>query len=130
MAVGKLLIILAANPVYANTADDPRFFNYRGGDFTNQLGNVVFGMFKRLDEEEMASYRASVMHALMTAENGEQVVWYNGRANGVSVPVITYPTGSGYCRQVHIQVSKYGVTKSFSRKGCYQNAVDNWTWYN
>lgn len=128
MAVGKLLILLATNPAHATGVDDPRFYQYRGGDFTNRLGNVVFGFFKRLDDEELSAYHSSVMHALMAAENGEPVVWYRGRANGVAVPAITYPTGSGYCRQIHIQVTKYGVTNTFSRTGCYQNAVDNWQW--
>lgn len=128
MVVGKLLILLVfSSSVYA--VQEPRFFEYRSSN--NMVGrflDVSFGWFKTLDNEQKSAYHQSVVHALMFAENGEAVTWYQNNASGVSVPVMTWPTGSGYCRRLHIQAIAHGVQKDLSRTACFDNTHSNWTW--
>jgi len=69
----------------------------------------------------------------MSANCGEftywkAVEWYKRDASGVAVPVMTWPTGSGYCRRMHIQAIAYGVQKTLSKTACFSNASSNWQW--
>jgi len=128
MAVGKLSILLAASPVSADSINDPRFFEYRGGSFVNRLADISFGWFKRLDSQEIEAYQQSLTHAVMMAENGQKVVWYKNNASGYSVPVMTWPTGSGYCRRIHIHAVAHNMEKSMSATACFDNAHENWRW--
>jgi len=129
MVAGKLLILLASNPVYADI-NNPRFFEYRGGPVLERVLNLSFGWFKTLSNEEKDAYHSSITHAVMAAENGERVVWYRGKASGLAMPAMTYPTGSGYCRRLHIQVTKYNVTKTNGITACFDGANNRWTWKN
>lgn len=128
MVVGKLSILLVINPVWASDIANPRFFEYRSGGFVNNLVDFSFGWFRTLDEDQSAHYHRSLMHAVMTAENGEKVSWYKRDASGYAVPVHTWPTGSGYCRRIHIQAIAHSVEKTMSATACYDNAQDNWRW--
>jgi surface antigen len=128
MVAGKLLILLAISPATANELENPRFFEYRSGSFVNQIVTLSFGWFKTLDEEQKSAYDQSLYHALMSAENGEKVSWYRNDASGYAVPVMTWPTGSGYCRRMHIQAIAHGMEKTMSATACYDNAHDNWRW--
>lgn len=109
MAVGKLLILIAASPAVANDIANPRFFEYRSGTFVNELAQLSFGWFKTLDDDQRDSYTQSLQHAVMYAENGQAVEWYKRNSSGAAVPVMTWPTGSGYCRRMHIQAVAHGV---------------------
>jgi hypothetical protein len=130
-ALGKsLILILFSISAVAGSLDNPRFFNYQSGDFTNRVKVIAFGWFKTLDDNEKHAYYSSINHALFYAENGEQVKWSQGRAWGLAMPAVTWSTGGGYCRKIHIQATKYGVTKTMSRTACYQNGLDHWTWFN
>ena len=127
---GKLLIlILFSIKVSASDIANPKFVEYRTGNFTNQVATLAFGWFKTLDENEKHAYYSSINHALFYAENGEQVKWSQGKAWGLAMPAMTWSTGGGYCRRMHIQASKYGKTKTMSRTACYQNGLDHWTWF-
>ena len=129
MVVGKLLILLAVSlNAAAVEAEEPRFFNYRSGGFVNRLSDLTFGWFKTLDTEQKAAYTQSVTHAVMFAENGQPVTWYMNDASGVAVPVMTYPTGNGYCRRVYIQAIAYNVEKTMAATACFENNTDNWHW--
>jgi len=129
-AVGKLLIlILFSINASANDLSNPRFFEYQSGNFTNRVATIAFGLFKTLDDNEKHAYYSAINHALFYADNGEQVKWSQGRAWGLAMPAVTWSTGGGYCRRMHIQASKYGVTKTMSRTACYQNGLDHWTWF-
>lgn len=127
--LGKLLILLSINPAYADI-NNPRFFEYRGGPVLERVLNLSFGWFKTLDQNEKSAYHSSITHAVMAAENGERVVWYRGNASGMTVPAMTYPTGGGYCRRLHIQVTKYNVTKTSGITACFDGANNRWTWKN
>lgn len=127
MVVGKLLILLSS-PVSAQTITDPQFFNYNSNNFTNRLIEFSFGWFRKLSDEENAAHNQGIQHALLYAENGEAVSWFTGKASGYSKPVVTWPTGSGYCRRLHVQAVAYGIEKAMSATACYSNAHDNWTW--
>jgi surface antigen len=128
MVVGKLLMLVAISPAQANTVSDPKFFEYRSGGFTNRLVDFTFGWFKTLDREQKESYHSAIHHAVMMAENGQTVTWYKNDASGMAVPVMTWPTGNGYCRRVHIQTIAYGVEKTMTATACYDNAHTNWRW--
>jgi len=128
LVVGKLLILVAINPVQANDITNPRFFEYRSGTFINELAQLSFGWFKTLDDDQRDSYMQSLQHAVMNSENGQAVEWYKRDASGVAVPVMTWPTGSGYCRRMHIQAIAYGVQKTLSKTACFSNASSNWQW--
>lgn len=128
MVVGKLLIIFNSTNVHAGTFDNPRFFEYRGGNFLNHLVDISFGWFKTLDPEQKIAYNQALSHAVMMAENGQAVTWYQNDASGYAVPVMTWPTGSGYCRRVHIQAIAYGKEKTMSATACYENSNDRWQW--
>lgn len=128
MVVGKLLTLVATSSVYANDVSDPRFFEYRSGNFTNRLIEVSFGWFKTLDREQKESYQQSLHHAVMMAENGQKVTWYKNDASGFAVPVMTWPNGNGYCRRIHIQTIAYGIEKAQSATACFDNAHTNWRW--
>ena len=129
-AVGKYLtLILFSTSIHAGSLSDPSFFQYESGSFTNRVGAIAFGWFKRLDDNEKHAYYSAINHAVFYADNGEQVNWSQGKAWGLAMPVVSWSTGAGYCRKVHIQASKYNVTKTMSRTACYQNGTDNWTWY-
>jgi surface antigen len=128
MVVGKLLILLVASPVSANGISDPRFFEYRSGGFINRLADVSFGWFKKLDPQENEAYQQALMHAIMMAENGQKVRWYKNNASGYAVPVMTWPTGSGYCRRLHVQAIAHNVEKNMSATACFDNAHENWRW--
>ncbi len=128
MVVGKLLILLACNSAFANDLENPRFFEYRSGGFTNRLADFTFGWYKTLNTNQKEAYNQSLTHAIMMAENGQKVTWYREDASGYVVPVMTWPTGSGYCRRVHIQTIAYNLEKAMSATACYNNAHENWAW--
>jgi surface antigen len=128
MVVGKLLILLTSIPASANGIENPRFFEYRSGDFVNRLADLSFGWFKTLDVEQKAAYSQSITHALMFAENGQRVAWYQNDASGESVPVVTWPTGSGYCRRLHINAIAYNVQRAMAVTACLDNSSKRWTW--
>lgn len=87
-----------------------------------------FGWFKTLDQEEKASHNQAVSHAVMFAENGQVVNWYKEKSSGMAVPVMTWPTGSGYCRRIHMEVIAYNQRKTMSQTACFENAHNNWRW--
>jgi len=128
MVLGKLLILVASGPVLANNLDNPRFFEYSGSSFVNRLADLSFGWFRTLKGQEHAAYHQSLTHAVFYAENGESVKWYTGLASGSATPVATWPTGSGYCRRIHIQTIAYGLLKTKSATACFENAHSNWRW--
>ena len=128
MVVGKLSILLVTSSAFANNVHEPRFFEYKSGSFVNQLLTLTFGWFKTLDQEQKSAYDQSLSHAVMTAENGEKVSWYRNNASGYAEPVVTWPTGSGYCRRMHIQAIAHGMEKTMTATACYDNAHDNWRW--
>ena len=128
MVVGKLLMFLAISPAYANDVSEPRFFEYRSGNFTNRLVELSFGWFKTLDSEQKEAYQQSIHHAVMMAENGQRVTWYKNNASGFAVPVMTWPNGNGYCRRIHIQAIAYNLEKTMSATACFDNAHTNWRW--
>jgi surface antigen len=130
MVVGKLLTLLAisSSSVYANDLNEPKFFEYRSGEFTNRLVDFTFGWFKTLDREQKEAYHSTIHHAVMMAENGQRVTWYKNDASGIAVPVMTWPNGNGYCRRVHIQAIAYGVEKTMAATACFDNAHTNWRW--
>jgi surface antigen len=128
MVVGKLLTLLVSAPAVASELHNPRFFEYRAGNFINQLAIVSFGWFRTLDDEQSAAYTQSLTHALMYAENGEAVDWYKNNASGFAVPVLTWPTGSGYCRRLHVQAIAYNVEKTMAATACYSNSSSKWQW--
>lgn len=128
MVLGKLLTLLAISPVQANEIENPRFFEYRSNGFVNRLAEFSFGWFKTLTPPQKSAYDQALTHAIMTAENGQTVSWYKDDASGYAVPVVTWPTGSGYCRRMHIQAIAYGLEKSMSATACYDNSQDNWRW--
>lgn len=125
--LGKLLIPLVISfPVYAY--ENPRFFEYRSNTTMGQLLEFSFGWFKTLSDSQKDAYHQSVAHAVMYAENGQRVNWYREDASGYTVPVVTWPTGSGYCRRIYIEVIAYNMRKHNTLNACYDNAHDNWRW--
>jgi len=127
MVLGKLLILLN-NPVQATDINNPRFFDYRGGPVLSELLNVSFGWFKTLDEEQKSAYYQSITHAVMYAENGQKVEWYRGDASGYTLPVMTWPNGSGYCRRIYIQAIAYNTERTMQRTACFDNPNSKWRW--
>jgi surface antigen len=121
-------MLLVSGNVLANDIYNPKFFNYQGGTFVNHLMDVSFGWFKKLDDEEKAAHNQAITHALMYSENGQSVTWYQNKASGYSVPVMTWPSGSGYCRRLHIQVIAHGIEKTMSQTACFENAHSIWRW--
>ena len=128
MVAGKLSILLVANPAYSNDISNPRFFEYRGGSFVNRVTDISFGWFRTLNQKQLDEYHQSLTHAVMMAENGQTVRWYRDDASGYAVPVMTWPTGSGYCRRIHVQAIAYGVEKTKTATACFDNAQENWRW--
>ena len=127
--VGKSLILLAVSlNAPAVEADNPKFFEYRAGGFTNRLVDITFGWFKTLDNEQKESYHSAVNHAIMYSDNGQPVQWYQGNASGYAVPVMTWPIGNGYCRRVHIQAIAYGVEKTMAATACLYDINNRWQW--
>lgn len=128
MVVGKLLILANINLASANNINDPRFFEYKSGDLPSRLLELSFGWFKTLDNQQRIAYYSSINHAVMFAENGQTVTWYENNASGRSTPVMTWPTGSGYCRRIHVQVIAYSTEKTMAATACFDNAHENWRW--
>jgi hypothetical protein len=129
MVAGKLSILLCS-PVFADDLSNPQFFNYRGGSFWNQLSDFSFGWFKTLDNQQKAAHQSAVVHALMYADNGQKVTWYESDASGYAMPAMTWPSGSGYCRRLHIQAIAYNTEKTMTATACYSEAEKRWQWYN
>jgi surface antigen len=127
MVVGKSLILTST--AYASDLENPRFFEYRNGGFMNNIVDVSFGWFRTLDDEQKLSYSKALTHAVEYADNGETVRWYKNDASGTVTPTVTYPSGSGFCRRIHIQTIAYNVQKTLSVKACYDNTRDKWTWF-
>ena len=128
MVVGKLLTLLAISPALANDLTEPRFFEYQSGGFINRLGDLTFGWFKTLDDDQKDDYHQSINHAIMMAENGKSVTWYRKNASGYAVPVMTWPNNNGYCRRVHIQAIAHGVEKTMAATACYDDVNNRWQW--
>jgi hypothetical protein len=127
MALGKLLILLVISPSVWSY-ENPRFFEYRSDTPVGQILEFSFGWFKTLNDRQKESYYQSVAHAVMYAENGQKVTWYKEDASGFAVPVVTWPTGSGYCRRVYIEVIAYGMIKHKRLNACYDNTSSKWNW--
>lgn len=130
MVVGKLLILTATSPALANDIADPKFFNYRSGNWSNRLVDMTFGWFKTLDEEQKIAYNQAITHAVLYADNGEPVRWYKNDASGIAMSSATWPSGAGYCRRVHVQAIAYGVEKTMRATACFNDVDNRWTWYN
>ena len=126
MVLGKLLVLLNS-PAFADMAN-PRYFEYSNGPTVSQILNISFGWFKTLDNEQKSAYYSSITHAVMYAENGKKVEWYQGDASGYAVPVVTWPNGSGYCRRIYIQTIAYNMEKTMHRTACFDNANTKWRW--
>ncbi len=125
--LGKLLILLTSTPVLATDINNPRFFDYRSGPAVSELLNIAFGWFKTLDDDQKSAYYQSITHAVMYAENGQRVEWYQGNASGYALPVMTCPNGSGYCRRVYIQAIAYNTERTMHRTACFNNNT-KWQW--
>jgi surface antigen len=108
--------------------ENPRFFDYRSGTPVGSFLELSFGWFKTLSDNQKDAYYQSIAHAVMYAENGQRVNWYREDASGFSVPVVTWPTGTGYCRRIYIEVIAYGVVKQKRLNACYDNSSSNWRW--
>jgi surface antigen len=129
MALGKsLILVVSIGTASAQTIAEPRFFNYRSGDFVNRLIDVSFGWFKTLNDSQKEAYQASIFQSLEMSENGQTSTWYRDNASGRTTPVMTWTTGSGYCRRLHVQVIAYSVEKTMAATACYDNAQENWRW--
>ena len=138
MVVGKLLILLSGSIVFtvitgvavAESAGpvSPTFYSYSGGTFVNRIAEMSFGYFRTLDDQQKEAYYSALTHAVMYTDNGNSVQWYQGDASGYAVPVFTWPTGSGYCRRIHIQTIAYNREKTQTATACYDNAHSNWRW--
>ena len=130
MVVGKCLILTASNPALANDIEEPKFFNYRSGGFTNRLADLSFGWFKTLDDDQKLAYNQALTHALLYADNGQAVKWYKNDASGFAMPAATWPSSAGYCRRIYVQAIAYGVEKTFKATACFNEVDNRWTWYN
>ena len=130
MVAGKLLILTASNLAYADNIENPQFFNYRAGGFTNRLADISFGWFKTLDDEQKLAYNQSITQALMYADNGQVVRWYKNDASGMTVVSSTWPSGAGYCRRLYVQAIAYNVEKTMKATACFNDVDNRWTWYN
>lgn len=128
MVVGKLSILVAINSASADTITNPKFFEYSGSSFANRLATVTFGWFRKLDDDQSDAYQQAITHAVMYAENGNRVNWSRGDASGYAVPVMTWPTGSGFCRRIHTQIIAFNIVKNLSQTACFSNATSNWRW--
>lgn len=128
MVLGKLSILVAISPVAHADISNPKFFEYRGGNIFADAVTLSFGWFKTLSNEQRDSYNQALTHAIMFAENGDRVEWYKHDASGYAVPVMTWPTGSGYCRRIHIQAIAYNVERNMQTTACYDNSSRNWRW--
>jgi hypothetical protein len=126
--LGKLLILLTSTPVLATDVSNPKFFDYRSGPPAGELINIAFGWFKTLDNDQKSAYYQSITHAVMYAENGQKVEWFQNDASGFSLPVMTWPNGNGYCRRIYIQAIAYNTEKVFQRTACYSNSSRDWRW--
>ena len=128
MAVGKLSILAVISTASASSIDNPKFFEYKSGSFSNRLAAVTFGWFRKLDDDQNDAYQQAITHAVMFADNGRRVEWSRGDANGYAVPVMTWPTGSGFCRRIHTQIIAFSMVKNLSQTACFSNASSNWRW--
>jgi len=106
----------------------PRFFHYEAARFLNQIRPPSFGLFQRLSSAQVDKYQEAVIHALVAAENGETVRWMMGDAFGAVVPVLTWPTGNGYCRRVHIMVHAFDRQRIQSETACLDSVHSQWQW--
>jgi surface antigen len=127
MVLGKLLILLSS-PAQAADINNPRFFDYRGGPALGELISVSFGWFRTLDDNQKSAYYQSITHAVMYAENGQKVEWYQGDASGYTLPVMTWPNGSGYCRRMYIQAIAYNTERTMQKTACFNNTNTKWQW--
>lgn len=128
--VVSALMVAGSSFANADTLENPRFFEYKASRFTNRLAELTFGWFKTLDDEQKSAYHSSIVHAVMYADNGETVRWYVNDASGEVTPVATLPSGSGYCRRIHIQTIAHGVQKTTGATACYNDADNTWKWFN
>ena len=127
MVLGKLLILLSS-PAQATDINNPRFFDYRGGPALGELISVSFGWFRTLDDNQKSAYYQSITLAVMYAENGQKVEWYQGDASGYTLPVMTWPNGSGYCRRMYIQAIAYNTERTMQKTACFNNTNTKWQW--
>ena len=134
MVVGKLLILLSGSLLivpwaHAGEVQNPTFYSYNGGSFVNKVISMSFGYFRKLDRYQYDAYNQAVSHAVMMADNGERVQWFEGDASGFAAPVYTWPTHSGnYCRRIHIQVIAYNQEKTITQTACFNGSTNNWRW--
>ena len=128
MVVGKLLILVASTSVVAGELDNPSFVDYRGGRFGNRLVDMTFSWFRTLNDVQKEAYDTAINQAVMSAENGQTVRWYESEASGEVTPVMTWPRGDGYCRRIHIQAIAYNVEKTMSATACYSEIQERWQW--
>ena len=129
--LGKSLILLAVSLNSAAVeADNPHFFEYRAGGFINRLVDLSFGWFKTLNDEQKEAYTSALNHAVMYADNGQTVTWYQGNASGMAMPAMTWPVTNGYCRRIHIQAIAYNVEKTMAATACFDDLNNRWRWAN
>jgi len=130
MVVGKLSILAYGSSTLANNMHDPRFFDYRNGGFANNILDLSFGWFKKLDDEQKLAYNQAIMHALSYSDNGEVVRWYKNNASGSVVPAMSWRSNRGHCRRLYVQAIAHGVEKTFRATACFDEFTEKWTWFN
>lgn len=96
--------------------------------YADQMRTLTFGFWRTLDDDQLKAYYATLRMAVLEADNGQPVRWYINDASGTATPVYTRPTGSGYCRRIHVHVIAHNTERFFQETVCYNNASRQWQW--
>ena len=127
-ALPRACMANAASNSHVGHGPVTNFFHYEASKFENRLAPPSFGLFKRLSTAQSEKYLESASHALSAAENGERVAWMVGDASGYAVPVLTWPTGTGFCRRLHISIRAFGEQRVRSETACLDAVHNQWRW--
>lgn len=81
----------------------------------------------KLPKEDQLKQEQAVFYALDNLEEGQVTKWYNAKngSQGAVKVVMTYPSGSGFCRVLLSQITYKNKTRDFKETACI-NHLRTW----
>ncbi len=122
--------VLIASNCLASDFHEPRYYNATGRTESVRFLQQTFGYFNTLDKEQKRKYYGSIQFAVERLNpNDPPVSWYENNASGSVSVLYAENITAGFCKKLLIDTIAYGVQKQLLVKGCFNEADNNWSWY-
>jgi hypothetical protein len=92
---------------------------------------MSFGWWnKTLDSDQKEAYYSSMIVALEEAQPGQMARWYRNNASGTVRVAWQEPRNGSICKRLHISIIAFETLKNMQTTACFNEAENNWVWFN